>query len=231
MFKDRDEHGVGVTEPAEGVRTLRNGKITPRKASLKRNAPQAPQALQVHPQALDHLQRADGTRELTHQEQAARDKAAKRTLVFLRMISFATTALGRLTKVAFVVGILIFINTSCFQGSGPSGLAKGFTGCWIDHNEAYCSGLKAALWPSLESSQTYEVTFKISNPSDVLSSTPLYEVILPLPLRHPVTQLIILLVMIGFHYLLACIHEFSLNAITAINRNRLRQALREGAAH
>lgn len=225
----RNKYGVWAPGDDEGDNLPKNAKGKQQDISLKRDAP--PQAQNAPPQDLNVSLLRVRTRELDQQEQATRDHTVRRTVSLLQMIVFVMPYLLILTKMALFVASFIYIQILFFEGIGPSGLTERAIGCWKDPDGTSCSELKATFWPSLESIKSYKVMFKLFDPSDVYSSTPLYETTFSLPLRHPITPVIVMLVMIVTHYLLGYLQRFLLNIINAMNRSLLHQTLPEGTAH
>lgn len=202
--------------PYEEIRDTRTiGKDRKRRgATLEQNAPPTCSTPLHKDGTREPDQQEQVARELAQQEWATKEQSAKRTL---QVVDSAATVL-RLTIV--LLGVLVFlllIKILCFEGSGVRGIGQGITDCLKEPTGDSCSNLKATMFPSSASSQSYQLTFKITDPSDPNPFSSVYEKTFPLLVSHPGALLLALLFLLAIYYSLSYFQKFLLAIIRAMN--------------
>ncbi len=142
------------------------------------------------------------------------EEAIEKPMFSLPMLIWATRILWVLTLCSLILASVCLIMAA-WDWNGRRELTNGIVSCWRKPNKACYSNLKAAIFPLSESTNSYQLNFKLVE-SDLESAKPIFNVTIPLLLHNPAIWLLVMFIVFVTHQFMSSLRD-SLAAAGAAN--------------
>lgn len=140
---------------------------------------------------------SDGVRE---KDEGNNEQATEKPLLSLRMLIWLTRIVCALAWCSFCIASICLIMVS-WEWKGRGKLAKGLSGCWKEGRTSCYPSIKAAIFPSSEIDNSYQITCVVAETA-FARSEPFLKVTIPLLLYNPaIWSLIVCMMYFNYRFL------------------------------